>query len=157
MTSARMHLIVTCMLVVRRGGLECLQDSDRLLTDCGFEQWPVVESPGMHTRKFVCEYDSGSAGVLLDALCKELESAISLCTHDWAVFIHVVAGRETAWASLRMGKAPLRGTLDSPRARREIRTQLELGLVTQSIDPRENSSGASSSAWRVRRLRLRRD
>ena len=110
----RVQLVVTCMLVMGCGNIERCRQTDRRMVQRGYERRSASEDGGSCTRKFVREYDSGSASALLDGVCLELEEVISPEMHDWKAFIHV-GGRETAWATLGAGKAPLRGTLDLPR------------------------------------------
>jgi hypothetical protein len=114
MQQSRVQLIVTCMLVMGCGNIERCRATDRLLLKLGYERRYANEDGDSCTRKFVREHDSGSAGELLDGICREVEEAISPEIHDWKAFIHV-GGRETAWATLEAGKPPLRGTLDLPR------------------------------------------
>jgi hypothetical protein len=107
------HQIVTCMVVMGCGKIECCLATERVLIERGFERRSVIEDDGSCTRKFVREHDTGKAGALLDSACREVEEAISPEMRDWKAFIHV-GGRETAWATLEAGKPPLRGTLDLP-------------------------------------------
>jgi hypothetical protein len=113
MSSPRVQLIVTCMVVMGCGNIERCRLTDRLLVERGYERRYANEDGNSCTRKFVREFDSGSAAMLLDGVCQDLEELISADMHDWKAFIHV-GGRETAWATLEAGKPMLRGTLDLP-------------------------------------------
>ena len=111
MSSPRVQLIVTCMVVMGCGNIERCRLTDRLLVERGYERRYANEDGNSCTRKFVREYESGSASALLDGVCAEVEEAISPEMDDWKAFIHI-GGRDTAWATLEAGKPPLRGTLD---------------------------------------------
>jgi len=116
MPHSRVQLIVTCMLVMGCGNIERCRTTDRLMLKLGYERRYANEEGATCTRKFVREYDSGTAAALLDGMCRDLEEVISPEMHDWKAFLHV-GGRETAWATLEAGKPPLRGPLDMPRTK----------------------------------------
>jgi len=104
------------MLVMGCGNIERCRSIDRLLLKLGYERRYANEEGATCTRKFVREYDSGSAVALLDGVCREVEQAISPEMPDWTAFIHI-GGPEAAWETLEAGKPPLRGTLDPPRTK----------------------------------------
>jgi len=102
------------MLVMGCSNIERCRATERLLVKRGYERRFANEESGACTRKFVREFESESAGTVLESVCRELEEAISPDMRDWKAFVHV-AGRDTAWATLECGKAPVRGTLDLAR------------------------------------------
>ena len=117
MSSPRVQLVVTCMVVMGCDNIGRCRATDKMLVDRGYERRYANEDGASCTRKFVREHDTGaSASALLDGVCAEVEEAISPEMEDWKAFIHI-GGRDTAWATLEAGKPPLRGTLDLPGGR----------------------------------------